>query len=315
MAETRNLTIMFTDIKGYTSKTSMKKREDLEKFLDLHDTLIRPIFKQFKGTVVKTIGDAFMVVFSSPTNAVLCGMKIQSMLKDYNKKQEEDDRVEVRVAINSGEVHVRGNDYFGEAVNIASRIEGIAEANEVYFTESVYLSMNKNEIPSAAIGYRKLKGIPEEIKVYKVLTEPGEIRRAKAREAKEEVSAPKKSFWKKYKGWIIGGIVLLLLIGIATNPMNIVKKESSINKFISNAEAAIKAGDYEAARKLTGNLEKIPAKDIPPKLALEGAKLYAFLRQPDNVDGMLKIARANMPTADELKQINAFAASLNQSTN
>ena len=131
MPETKNLTVMFTDIKGFTKKTSLKEREDIERFLDLHEKLVTPIFKEYKGRVVKTIGDAFMVVFESPTNAVLCGMKIQDMLKDYNSDPKNEERVEIRVAISSGEVHIRGNDVFGEAVNIASRIEGIAEANDI----------------------------------------------------------------------------------------------------------------------------------------------------------------------------------------
>ncbi|MBI4712674.1 MAG: hypothetical protein HY762_05170 [Planctomycetes bacterium] len=59
-------------------------------------------------------------------------------------------------------------DLFGEAVNIAARIEGITEATEIYFTEAVYLAMNKSEVPSSEIGWRKLKGIPEAIKVYKL---------------------------------------------------------------------------------------------------------------------------------------------------
>ena len=65
------------------------------------------------------------------------------------------------------------NDVFGEAVNITARIEGIAEAGQVYFTEAVYLSMNKAEVPSSEIGLMQLKGIPEKIRVYKVrLEEP-----------------------------------------------------------------------------------------------------------------------------------------------
>ena len=98
MPETKNLTVMFTDIKGFTKKTSLKEREDIEKFLDLHEKLITPIFKEYKGRVVKTIGDAFMVVFESPTNAVLCGMKIQDMLKNYNSDPKNEERVEIRVA-------------------------------------------------------------------------------------------------------------------------------------------------------------------------------------------------------------------------
>jgi class 3 adenylate cyclase len=171
MIETEQLTIMFTDIGGFTSKTSAKSRAELNDFLEIHDGLIVPIFEEFGGRIIKTIGDAFLTVFKSPTDAVLCGIEIQRTLKRHNANSREDQRLEVRVAINSGEVTLRDNDVFGEPVNIAARIEGIAGVNEIYFTEAVYLAMNKNEIPTAEIGYRKLKGIPHEIKVFKVLAE------------------------------------------------------------------------------------------------------------------------------------------------
>lgn len=177
--ETKNLSIMFTDMKGFTSLTSTQSRSQLQHLLDLQDTIIRPVFKQFGGTVVKTIGDAFLVVFDSPTNAVLCGIKVQENVLNHNATCPSVDQFEVRIAINAGEVNVKEGDVFGEAVNIASRIEAIAEPNEVYFTESVYLSMNKNEIPSAEIGHRHLKGIPEPVKIYKVLLEGTNLIRAK----------------------------------------------------------------------------------------------------------------------------------------
>ena len=309
MVETKHLTVMFTDIKGFTETTSMKKRGEIEDFLDLHEKLITPVFQKYKGRVVKTIGDAFMVVFHSPTNAVLCGMEIQKKLREYDEGNPEE-KVEVRVAINSGEVHIRGDDVFGEAVNIASRIEGIAEANEIYFTESVYLSMNKNEIPSAEIGYRKLKGIPEEIKVYKVLME-GEGR-AKEKRAKLLERGGLgffdrlKNFWHRRKKWIIIGLILLILIGIATNPKNIVKKESNIDQFISNAENAIKDGNYEEARKLANRIEQIPKDTVTPKLALEEAKLYWFLKQPAKAVEYVQLAKKNSTTKEELAEVNKF---------
>jgi len=170
---------MFTDMKGFTSRTSIHTREQLEELLDKQEELVRPIFEKFHGNVVKTIGDAFMVVFDSPTDAVLCGVKIQEELIKYNVKTDDENKMEIRIGINSGEVNIKGEDYFGEAVNIASRIESISEANEVYFSESVYLSMNKNEIPAVEIGVRHLKGIPDDIKVYKVLREHSEVEKIK----------------------------------------------------------------------------------------------------------------------------------------
>ncbi len=177
--ETRHLTIMFTDVKGFTERTSHSSREEVEKLLELHDELLVPVIQKHHGKIVKNIGDAFMVTFRSPTDAVLCGMKIQEKLKDYNSNIAEEDQIEIRVAINSGEVNIRKSDVFGEPVNVAARIAGIAEPNEVYFTESVFLAMNKKEIPSVEIGHRLLKGIPHEIKVYKVLKEGENIKKIK----------------------------------------------------------------------------------------------------------------------------------------
>lgn len=169
--KTKNLTIMLTDIKGFTPKTSKSSRAQLHKILNLHDELICPFFNEFGGKIVKTIGDSFLTTFHSPTDAVLCGIKIQKEIAKYNEKVDDKDKFEIRIAINSGEVALRKKDVFGEPVNIAARLEGIAEAGDIYFTEAVYLAMNKAEIPTAEVGYRHFKGIPEEIKVYKVLGE------------------------------------------------------------------------------------------------------------------------------------------------
>lgn len=165
----RVLTVMFTDIKGFTERTSQSSRIELRDMLKEHEDLLLPVLADFDGRVVKTWGDAFVVVFESPTNAVLCGVMMQDRLRERNSGLPESGRLEVRVAINTGEVVERDADVFGEAVNIAARIEGITEASEIYFTESVYLAMNKAEVPSSEVGLRRLKGVPEAIKVYKVI--------------------------------------------------------------------------------------------------------------------------------------------------
>ncbi len=165
----RNLTIMFTDIKGFTQRVSEGSREDLTDLRSAHDRLLVPIFEHFEGLIVKTIGDAFLVTFESPTDAVMCGLAVQEALRQYNIILAGNKKLEVRVAINSGEVETSDNDVLGEPVNIAARLEGVAEPGEVYFTEAVYLSMNRSEAPSSEIGERTFKGIPYPIKVYKAI--------------------------------------------------------------------------------------------------------------------------------------------------
>ena len=173
---TSNLAIVFTDIKGFTERTSKQTLEQNEKLLKTHNDMLAPLFKGLGGRIVKTIGDAFMVTFESPTSAVLAGVAVQDALWKYNLSAIAEEQLHVRVAINVGEVRLEGNDVFGEPVNIAARVEGVAEAGEVTFTESVYLSMNRAELACEELGRFELKGIPEQIRLYKVTrgTLPGE---------------------------------------------------------------------------------------------------------------------------------------------
>jgi class 3 adenylate cyclase len=170
--KTANLAIVFTDIKGFTERTSQQTLEENQRLLKAHHNLLAPVFKAFGGRIIKSIGDAFLVTFESPTQAVLSGMAIQDRLWQYNRTAPDAERLDVRVAINVGEVRLESNDIFGEPVNIASRVESIAEAGEVYFTEAVYLAMNKAEVPSQEVGSFELKGIPGKIRVFHVPRAP-----------------------------------------------------------------------------------------------------------------------------------------------
>ncbi len=168
----RVLTVMFTDIQGFTERTSTTSRESLRELLAVHEDLLLPVTARFGGRLVKTIGDALLVTFTSPTNGVLCGLEMQSTLAGWNAARDASDRITIRVALSAGEVEERDSDVFGEAVNIAARLEGVTEAGEVWFTDAVYLSMNKAEVPSSEVGHRRFKGIPEPVKVYRAIDDP-----------------------------------------------------------------------------------------------------------------------------------------------
>jgi adenylate cyclase len=170
--KTANLAIVFTDIQGFTERTSRQTLEENQRLLKVHHDLLTPVFKAFGGRIIKSIGDAFLVTFESPTQAVLSGMAIQDRLWQHNRSVLDAERLDVRVAINVGEVRLESHDVFGEPVNIASRVESIAEAGEVFFTEAVYLAMNKAEVPSQEVGSFELKGIPGKIRVFRVPRAP-----------------------------------------------------------------------------------------------------------------------------------------------
>jgi class 3 adenylate cyclase len=191
---TENLAVMFTDIQGFTATTARQTHAENELLLRRHDALLGPVVRAFGGRRVKTIGDAWLVVFRSPTSSVLCGMAVQDRLWDYNRRVEEADRIRVRVAVNLGEVRVSrtigASDVFGEPVNVASRVEGQAEAGEVLFTEAVYLAMNRAEVPAEEVGYRTLKGVPEAVRLYRAGRGPYALASAAGGERDAVVDAP-----------------------------------------------------------------------------------------------------------------------------
>jgi adenylate cyclase len=165
---TANLAIVFTEIVGYADRLSRLTYEQSQRMLRLHEALVIPVFRAFHGRRVKTMGGTLLVAFESPTQAVLCGAAVQDRIWEWNQSVPEWDRVEVRAGANVGEVRLDKGDVFGEPVNIASRVLGLAGPGEVVFAESIWLSMNRNEVDADDGGLVTLKGVPEPIRIYRV---------------------------------------------------------------------------------------------------------------------------------------------------
>ncbi len=170
--KTANLAIVFTHIEGFGERAGRQTLEENERLLETHANLLSPLFRAFGGRIVKSIDDAFMVTFESPTQAVLAAIAVQDRVWQHNRAALPAERFELRIAINVGEVRLEADDVFGEPVNIAARVEGIAQPGEVYFTEAVYLAMNKAEAPAQEVGAFELKGIPGRVTVFKVPRAP-----------------------------------------------------------------------------------------------------------------------------------------------
>ena len=165
---TENLAIVFTDIVGYTARTSRQTREENARLLAEHDRLLLPIVRAFGGRRVKSIGDALLLTFRSPTDSVLCGMAMQDRLSRHAAERPESERLVIRVAINLGEVRVERGDVFGEPVNVAARLEHETPAGEVWLTDAVQLSMNRAEVELEEVGTRELRGVSQPIRIHRV---------------------------------------------------------------------------------------------------------------------------------------------------
>lgn len=176
------LTIVFVDIEGYTTKTSDQSRGANERLLARFAGVVMPMVRAFNGTVVKGLGDAYLITFRSPTDSLLCAMAVQDQLANRNRHVAEEERFALRFAINVGEVRIDKKDIFGDAVNITARIEALTKPGEIYFSEAVFLMMNKSEIPYEVVGMHALKGLSAEVLIYRVpkLAEVGAYRLALA---------------------------------------------------------------------------------------------------------------------------------------
>src|SRR6266540_254514 len=174
---TENVAVMLTDMKGFTAATSRQSREENARMLALQDELVLPVVRAFGGRRVKTIGDAYLVLFASPTSALLCGMAIQDRLWDFGRRVPPEERIEVKVVLSLGEVRLVGSgaiphDVFGEAVNLAARVEAEAVAGEIWFTEAVRLVADRTQVEADDLGARRLKGIEEEVRLFRVRPAP-----------------------------------------------------------------------------------------------------------------------------------------------
>ena len=157
-------TIMFTDIVGYSSRSANAEMMDVLSMLAVHDSLLLPLVRRFRGTLIKKIGDALMVRFDDPVDAVECGKEMQQALARFNKKH--NDQLTIRIGLNSGQVFIRDDDVYGDVVNVACRMEQHCEPGKILLARATYDSV-RGTVPCKSAGTRVLKD-GRELEVFKV---------------------------------------------------------------------------------------------------------------------------------------------------
>jgi adenylate cyclase len=177
VAQARRLSaIMFTDMVGFTALAQESESLAMQTLTEQR-SILRGTFARYGGTEIKTIGDGFLVEFASALDAVRCGVAIQSAVRERNAASTSDKTIQVRIGIHTGDVIQSEGDIHGDAVNVASRLEPLAEPGGVCISDQVYhLIRNKLESPVESLGPVHLKNVVLPIEVFRVLVTPWERR-------------------------------------------------------------------------------------------------------------------------------------------
>src|SRR5467141_579316 len=165
--ERRLAAILAADVAGYSRLMGADEEETLQRLKAHRRELVDPKIRDHHGRIVKTTGDGMLVEFSSVVDAVRCAAEIQRAMIDRNAETPEDKRIIFRIGVNLGDVIADGGDIYGDGVNIAARLEGLAAPGGICVSGTVRDHIG-NRLPYAFedMGEQSVKNIARPVRVY-----------------------------------------------------------------------------------------------------------------------------------------------------
>ncbi|MGO8865267.1 MAG: adenylate/guanylate cyclase domain-containing protein [Alphaproteobacteria bacterium] len=184
--------ILAADIAGYGRLMGEDEEGTLARLKVCRSELIDPKNKQHRGRIVKTTGDGILMEFPSIVDAVRCAIEVQQGMVERNADVPQEKRIEFRVGVNLGDVMIEGRDLYGDGVNIAARLEAIAEPGGICISETV-LNHVRDKVPFEAedAGEQTLKNIARPVHVYRIVVDTN-CRRATAQPKAPALASPDK---------------------------------------------------------------------------------------------------------------------------
>ncbi len=169
----RRLTaILAADVVGYSRLIGLDEEGTIARLKAVREELIDPDIARHQGRIVKTTGDGILVEFPSVVDAVRCAVEVQRGLTEREADVREERRIELRIGVNLGDIVIDGDDILGNGVNVAARLEGLAEPGGVCVSGTVYEHVaGKLDLDFEDMGSREVKNIAEPVRVYRVRPE------------------------------------------------------------------------------------------------------------------------------------------------
>jgi len=190
--------ILAADISGYSRLMGSDEEGTLARLKRHRREIIEPTIQEHYGRIIKTTGDGFLAMFDSPLEAVRCAIVIQQTMAARNTSLPPEQWIRYRIGVNLGDVIVDPDDIYGEGVNIAARLENLADPGGVFISGGVYEQIkNKLVCGYQSLGDEKLKNITDPVRIYRVLPDPAAVAKITRHR------------WS----WAAAGITSLLILG------------------------------------------------------------------------------------------------------
>jgi adenylate cyclase len=203
--ERRLTAILAADVVGYSRLMGEDEVGTLARLKTCRRELVDPAIEEFHGRIVKLMGDGALVEFASVVEAVQCAAAIQRRMAGHDQSAPEAQRIQFRLGVNLGDVIVDGNDIYGDGVNVAARLESLAEPGGICVSGTAFDHVvHKADVGFASLGEQRLKNIADPIRVYRVLLNLGDAGKRAGR-----------SYWPGTRVLILAGTGALLIAFLA----------------------------------------------------------------------------------------------------
>jgi adenylate cyclase len=167
--ERRLAAILAADVVGYSRLMQQDEAGTLAALTARRRQILEPLVAKHYGRMVKLMGDGVLLEFASAVNAVACAVELQGAMQSANAGLPEDRRIVLRVGINLGDVMVQGTDLYGDGVNIAARLEALAEPGSIFVSHAIFSYVRgKAKVEFEDLGEQSLKNMAEPVRVYRI---------------------------------------------------------------------------------------------------------------------------------------------------
>jgi adenylate cyclase len=170
MTTRRLAAILAADMVGYSRLMNADEEGTLARLVEIRQAILDPAVGRSGGRVVKTTGDGFLVEFPSAVEALRCALEIQEQVRDHEKEHEPERRFQFRIGINVGDVIATGDDIHGDGVNVAARLEALAEPGGILVAANAHaMAVGKVKCGFEDAGEQQLKNIAAPVRAYRVI--------------------------------------------------------------------------------------------------------------------------------------------------